>query len=83
LPELYSDVISTHHYSDKSKYTEMGNLIYIANNKVKEHGYSIAAKQDDGFYEKLQAMGYEKVEIEEIDAYFLNVIKSEKELLQI
>jgi len=36
----------------------MGNLIYIANNKVKEHGYSIAAKQDDGFM-KTSVMGYE------------------------
>jgi len=60
----------------------MGNLIYIANNKVKEHGYSIAAKQDDGFYENFKLWGM-KNEIEEIDAYFLDVIKTEKELLQI
>lgn len=83
LPEIYYDVVLNHHNFDNSKYFEMSKIIFIANNKVKDHKFSISTKKDDMFDSLLSDMGYEQSEIEEVDISFMEIIKSEKDLLNI
>lgn len=83
LPEIYCDVVLNHHNFQNSKYLEMSQIIFIANNKVKDHQFSISKKKDDIFDGLLSKMGYEQGEIEEVDISFMEIIKSEKDLLNI
>ncbi|MCA1928029.1 MAG: HDOD domain-containing protein, partial [Calditerrivibrio sp.] len=81
LPEIYCDVVLNHHNFQNSKYLDMAKIIYIANNKVKDHQFSISKKKDYSFDGLLSDMGYEQSEIEEVDISFMEIIKSEKDLL--
>ncbi|MEF3255379.1 MAG: HDOD domain-containing protein [Deferribacterales bacterium] len=83
LPELYSNVIMYHHNPEKSKFSALAQIIFIANNKVKEHGYTISTWNDEGFKSVLEQLGIEESELSDLDLNFLDLIKNEKELLKL
>jgi len=83
LPELYIDVVSFHHDIKKSKYNDMARLLHIANNKAKIFGYGITAGCEKGFEEDFGSYLYPEDDVKDLDTYFVDIIKSEKELFKL
>ncbi len=83
LPEIYIDVVANHHDIKKSIYSDMARLVYIANNKVKMHGYSVTKGHCKDFDIEFESFIYPQDEVKELDTYFEEIIKSEKELFKL
>jgi len=83
LPELYVDTIYHHHNISNSTYSDMAKLLFIANNKVKSFGYNLTTRYDKDFVDIFKSYAYPEDELRELDIYFEEIIKSEKELLKL
>lgn len=83
LPEIYIDVVSHHHDIKKSIYSDMARLLYIANNKVKIFGYGITNGCSKDFDIEFESYIYPQDEVKDLDLYFEEIIKSEKELFKL